>query len=396
VESRRVLGRSGDVVGETYVLRDDAGRISRIAATTWEQVVGVGQQVSTANDDLAGVQAELAARGAQIDQLKACLEGVKAAADRSRAGDVAGAVAALQSVIVPCRNVDGVSGGTSSFPYDFPDPAVVRDGSTYYAYATNSAGGAVQLITSTDLVDWTLREPALSTVAGWGRPGATWAPSVIKLGATWFLYYTVRDRASGKQCVSVATAGSPSGPFVDRSAAPIVCDLGQGGSIDANPFIAPDGVAYLLWKSEGETVGGRSRLWSQALALDGLSVTGTPAQLIQTDQGWEGRTVEGPTMYPVSGGFLLLYSANNWQTDRYTIGAAMCDTVAGPCHKFGPVLGSSDSIIGPGGPHIFVDGGGRVRVAYHAWNPGAVGYPNNRVLHVGSVSVQGGTVVVSP
>jgi hypothetical protein len=194
----------------------------------------------------------------------------------------------------------------------------------------------------------------------------------------------------------VATSSSPAGPFTDASAHPLVCDLGEGGSIDASPFIAPDGVAYLLWKSEGETVGGRSKLWSQPLAPDGLSVTGAPALLIQRDQAWEGRTVEGPTMFPVSGGFLLLYSANDWQTERYTIGAAICDTVAGPCHKFGPVLGSSDTIVGPGGPQIFVDRSGNARVAYHAWNPGAVGYPNNRVLHVGSVSVQNGTVVVTP
>ena len=40
---------------------------------------------------------------------------------------------------------------------------------------------------------------------------------------------------------------------------------------------------------------------------------------------------------------------------------------------------------GPGGPSAFVDSGGALRLAYHAWTAGQVGYPGGaRRLHLAS------------
>src|SRR4029077_1725148 len=69
-------------------------------------------------------------------------------------------------------------------PGDFPDPSILNDNGTYYAFATQNAAAPSQTIdiqeaTSTDGVTWTqLNSDALPNVGAWAKPGDTWAPSV--------------------------------------------------------------------------------------------------------------------------------------------------------------------------------------------------------------------------
>jgi len=73
----------------------------------------------------------------------------------------------------------------------------------------------------------------------------------------------------------------------------------------------------------------------------------------------------------------------------------MCDSPLGPCHKTGsPVLTSFLDMVGPGGAEMFRDASGALRVAYHAWIGGHVGYPYGRFLHIGRVRTDGGVLSV--
>ncbi len=63
---------------------------------------------------------------------------------------------------------------------------------------------------------------------------------MLQRGPLFVMYYTVRHRASGRQCVSVAVSVLPQGPFVDASLAPLVCQFERGGSIDPSPFVDSD------------------------------------------------------------------------------------------------------------------------------------------------------------
>jgi hypothetical protein len=348
----------------------------------------------SASAHLEELRAMIATSTTQIGELRTCLDGVSAAGRAAGRGDTAGAIAALQGVADACRAAEAATeqiDPTVRFAYDFPDPFVVAADGGYYAYATNSAGGAVQLLRSTDLRSWAFAGTALSGVPGWAVPGATWAPSVLRRPGGWVLYYAVRDRASGRQCISAASAAGPTGPFVDDSAGPLVCELDQGGSIDASPFVAPDGAATLLWKSEGETAGGGATLRAAPLAADGRSLTGPSVVLLGVSQGWEGRTVEGPSMAATPAGFVLLYSANRWDTGSYAVGAATCSSPLGPCTKVaGPILATDGPMVGPGGAEAFVDAAGAVRVAFHAWQSDDVGYPEHRYLHIGRLVTAGG------
>jgi beta-xylosidase len=263
----------------------------------------------------------------------------------------------------------------------------------YWAYSTQHGTTNVQVMSSTDLTNWSVPiGDALPTLPTWADPGHTWAPSVAEFGSTWVMWYTTRDHSSGRQCLSVATAASPGGPFADKSGSPAICQLNNGGSIDANIFV--DGSSpYLLWKSDDNAVGHLTHLWAARLANTGVAITSSPAQMLsEYAWGWQPPAVEGPTMVLAGGVYYLFYGAGNWDSSSAGIGYATCTSPLGPCRdqtKTRPWLGSYGSALGPSGPNVFTVPGS-IRLAYHAWY-GCVGYPScNRALWIGRLSFAGG------
>ena len=89
-------------------------------------------------------------------------------------------------------------------------------------------------------------------------------------GRDWRLYFAGTARRVRRQCIGVATAANPDGPFVPGDQ-PLVCQLELGGSIDPYPYRDPaTGIHYLYWKSDENAVGApTSRLWGAALSSDG-------------------------------------------------------------------------------------------------------------------------------
>jgi beta-xylosidase len=277
-----------------------------------------------------------------------------------------------------------------SYAGDFPDPAVVWDPGTrrYWAFATQHAATNVQTISSTDLATWSPVTDALPALPRWAAPGHTWAPSVARFGATWVMWYTTRQASSGRQTISVATASSPGGPYADDSAAPAVCQLANGGSIDAKVFV--DGPhAYLLWKSDDNAVGKPTHLWGAALDASGTAVGGPATLLLSQHARWQAPAMEGPAMVAAGGAYYLFYGANDWSSADAGIGYATCRGPLGPCRDRatdGPWLGAHGRALGPASPDVFTDASGALRLAFHAWD-GCVGYPRGkRALWVGHLS----------
>jgi beta-xylosidase len=260
---------------------------------------------------------------------------------------------------------------------DFPDPFVLKVGTTYYAYGTNGAGKQVQTLTSTDLVHWKPGPDALPRVApAWGYNGATWAPEVLaRADGTYVLYYT------SSQCIGRGVASKPLGPFVDDTKQPLVCQRTLGGSIDASPFRDDDGTLYLLWKNDGNSIGQETDIWSQRLSPDGLRLLGTARKLESNDVGWEASVVEGPVMRKHGGSYFLFYSGNAYDNDAYAVGYATCKSPVGPCTDApeNPILSTSCGAHGPG-HNALVDVDGQTWIVYHAWKPNHAG--NKRVLWI--------------
>jgi len=257
----------------------------------------------------------------------------------------------------------------------FPDPAVLRVGRTFHAYATQGAGKNVQTLTSTDLVHWKAGGDALPVVGSWAAAGNTWAPEVIAVGGRYVLYYVAHANRAGKQCIGRAVASSPAGPFRDTASTPLVCQATLGGSIDPNPFRAPDGSLYLYWKNDGNCCGQPVHLWGQRLSADGTRLSGRPVALMTNDQAWQGNLVEAPEMVAHGSAFVLFYSANDYASALYGIGYATCRAPLGPCtdRSRKSIIASNVVAAGPGHCFPLLLPGGRSYLLYHAWPPEAVG-----------------------
>ncbi len=375
----------------------DADRTGTVLATrtTERDAVRADVDRSTAELDasrasLETVRLQALAWGTLIGDLRGCLAGVGHAVGGLGRRDTHRALDGLRFVSGTCARADAAltpdEPGVAAFPYDFADPFVLGTASGWYGYSTNGGGGHVQLIRSTDLRRWEWLGEALPTLPAWADRNRTWAPAVLPRAGGYVLYYTVRHRDSGHQCLSLATSARPGGPFVDTSAAPFLCQHELGGSIDASPVLDAFGHPYLVWKSEGETVGGRAALWSAPLTDDGRALAAAPTRLLAAERRWEGRTIEGPSLVRVGSGYSLFYSANSWNSGAYGIGHASCATPVGPCRRTsdGPVLTGLGRASGTGGPEALWIGD-RLHLAFHAWTAPDIGYPNRRKLHLRAV-----------
>ena len=294
-------------------------------------------------------------------------------------------------------------------PHDFPDPFVLRTGTTYYAYATNAFGKNVQVAQSRDLVTWTDLADALPKLPSWAASNAdlTWAPAVLERPGSYVLYYTARDVASGVQCVSRAIAATPEGPYVDTSSSPFVCQTNICGSIDPSPFVDDDGTVSLVWKSDenNPSCGKPPRIWSQAMSADGVSVLGSPTELLVRDQLWEGNVIEGPSMVKSGGKYFVFYSANAYDSADYAVGYGVCETPHGPCQKMTldtdggspAILRSAGPALGPGGEAFFDDVEGKTWVAYHAWTAPLTSYSGGgvRSLRIDPIAYASGSPVIN-
>jgi beta-xylosidase len=258
---------------------------------------------------------------------------------------------------------------------DFPDPDVLEVDGTYYAYATNTATANVQVATSTDLETWeALAADALPELPSWVIPGKTWAPEVSRFGDRFVMYATTTNYEPTLQCIAVATADSPEGPFQVVGEEMLVCPEDEGGAIDASTFTDEDGTPYLLWKNDGNCCGFDTWLYLAPLSEDGLTLAGPAVRLVKQDQPWEGNLVEAPTLVQRDGRYTLLYSANDFGGEQYAIGYATADAVTGPYTKGDEPLLSTEAsegeYVGPGGQDVITTPDGEDRLLFHSWYGG--------------------------
>lgn len=409
VEQAAAEAQRDDLDRQIEALEARVARQSTVLAAIRSGSSRVAEQRSVADGELASAQADEADLTASLAQtqgladhrravsesLATCTTGTAQAISLLSSGDRPAGLQRLQSITDSCRAAEAYLAegkGDVSFPWDFPDPFVLTAGGRYYAYATNSVGGHVQVITSGDLRSWTWSGEALPTLPSWADPYATWAPSAMWVGGRYALFFSARlGDGSSTQCIGVAFSGSPSGPFGGSPSEPLVCQRDEAGSIDPSPFVGADGTPYLTWKSEGDAQGGSAKLWSAPLTGDASSFAAAPTELLSADRASEGRTIEGPSMVRMGGQWFLLYSSNRWDTPDYRLDVARCESASGPCTKpaNNTILASHGSVKGPGGAEAFTAADGSLRLAYHAWRAPDIGFPNSRFLHVDQLRLDG-------
>ncbi len=165
------------------------------------------------------------------------------------------------------------------------DPAILKDGTTYYLFATGNAGDAEGLLglrTSSDLRDWTLRGGSYAALPAWARtavPGATgmWAPDISKVGGQYRLYYSISTFGKNQSAIGLATATTidPAAPAANwQDQGPVIQSQTSDdfNAIDPMAFSDAEGRSWMVFGS----------YWSgiKLIRLDpatGLRLAGDPA-----------------------------------------------------------------------------------------------------------------------
>lgn len=243
------------------------------------------------------------------------------------------------------------------------DPHVIQVDHRWYLYGTSSDEG-YECWSSGDLADWRYEGLVWRPVPGsWNDQGHFWAPHVQATRDGYYLYYSANLR------IGVARAESPTGPFQEILAVPLVGD-GMGGvgdgrrpftgsalwfldfdelAIDAAVFEGRDGSLTLYFS--------RNVPWSviQAMPMEDYATLAQAEPKTVLDAsllGWEGLVREGPFVIEHQGQLHLMYSGNFYWSPSYAIGDAVGTSPLGPFVRRDddPILASTPSgvLIGPG------------------------------------------------
>jgi beta-xylosidase len=285
-----------------------------------------------------------------------------------------------------------------------PDPFVLDDGGAHRDFWAFVTGDRFPVLRSRDLVHWAPQGTAFAARPGWVVPAGDWhpwAPSVSRLdvpcpgaaaGPCYVMYYVGLSGGLGLNCVAVAVAATPGGPYADLGplaaaaggAEPIGCgDAAGAGNIDPSPFVDPvTGQAYLYVSTNRRCAAGRCRrrptLSAIPLTADRLHAAGPRIPLLGG-----GGVVEGPAVVRHRGTYYLFYSHGRY-TRAYGMAYATAARPTGPFRRRTTILAQTRRVFSPGGGDVPLTGPhGGTWLVYHGRRGG---YAAVRTLRVDRLS----------
>jgi len=199
---------------------------------------------------------------------------------------------------------------------DYSDPDAIRVDDTYYMTASSfNAVPGLPLLTSTDMVNWTLVGHALPRLVPQERYAVArhgegvWAPSLRHHDGKFWIFYPDPDVG-----IFVTTATSFSGPWSE----PRLLLPGKG-IIDPTPLWDTDGKAYLLHAWAKSRAGFNNVLTLRSMAPDASRLLDARGEnIIDGNRLLNYRTLEGPKFYKENGYYYVFAPAGGveegWQS----------------------------------------------------------------------------------
>jgi len=251
------------------------------------------------------------------------------------------------------------------------------------------------ILSSPDLVHWTFVHDTFSPTGSsptatenpqpaWTASSPLWAPDVHFIAGKYVMYYTASNTTNPGSAIGVATASTPSGPWVD-SGGPLVGPRsdGQGGffwTFDPNEILGSDGQRYLYF---GSFYGGT---FVVKLSADGLHVDSSMAPV---QVGISGR-FEGTDVILHGGSYYMFASSGNCCAGPNTEYAMFVGRSSSPLGPFVDSLGipmtqggglfvlgsNGNHWVGTGGGSLFQDRAGGDWLAFHAVDQNTPYLPN--------------------
>lgn len=196
---------------------------------------------------------------------------------------------------------------------DYSDPDVMRVGDTFYMTASSfQAAPGLPILTSKDLVNWTIANYALDAVPPvdvYSLPQhgkGVWAPSIRHHDGQFYIYWGDPDFG-----IFMVKASDPLGKWSE----PVLVKGGKG-MIDPCPLWDDDGKAYLVngWAASRSKMNSVLTVWE--MTPDGTSLTGAPVLVYDGNKDGN-HTAEGPKFYKNAGKYYILCPAggvaSGWQ-----------------------------------------------------------------------------------
>lgn len=286
----------------------------------------------------------------------------------------------------------------SDFKTEVADPTVVRDPDTgtFYSFSTDRV-----LLSSDDGCIWSVYAQGDNVInmPTWGeevQPGKSvnlWAPDVVKLGDTWYYFYSLSGW--GSPCgIGYGTSDNIAGPYVDQGRLFSCDDIGIYNCID--PQVVVDDVTGDIWcvvgSFQGEYMVQLNQEDDGTISVYGgmdyqndnkILIAGTPSA------SWDGSQYEGS--YIIKKGEYYYYfgssgSCCEGQSSSYQVRVGRSKSITGPyvdskgialtqSHggtTYGEIVVwagvNNKNIAGPGHNSIVIDDAGDYWLYYHSYS----------------------------
>ncbi len=288
-------------------------------------------------------------------------------------------------------------------PTYIADPYVIKDGSDYYLYCTQTDvyTPTLQFVRgpifhSTDMVNWTYKGNVFSSYnPTWGTSGAgVWAPTVLKLGDNWVYYYSLSTGGDTNPGIGVAISLTPYGPWDHKGKLFFSEEIGVTNSIDPHVFVDDDKV-YMVFGSYGGLIS-LIELESDGLSLkNGVEYQKENKVSLAGFETFAVENYEASFILKKDGYYYLFLSTGTCCSgvkSSYHVVVARSEKLTGPYtdskgrDMFHPNRGDNvvvptlGSAMGVGHCSVMMDENNNYWMYYHGYNPKST-YADSRVLY---------------
>ena len=253
------------------------------------------------------------------------------------------------------------------------DPFILEHNGAFYLYSTGGSQFTVRK--STDLVNWEKLGTILALSDTTWAVKSGWAPEMYEYNGKFYLIFSAQGK-NDIHSIDIAVCDTPYGTFTPLYDQPFFSP--DYSVIDASLFFDDDGRIYMYYSKDCSTnyVDGMrtSQTWGVELKPDFSGTIGEHVLISTPEQPWElksgsVRWNEGPVVFKENGIYYLLFSANYYQSEHYSVGYATSDS---PLKMFKKsenaciLSGNGTTVTGPGHCNILRSPDGtEMYVVYH-------------------------------
>lgn len=271
------------------------------------------------------------------------------------------------------------------------DPAMIKDGDTYYLFST---GPGILIHCSKDMLKWNSCGRVFATYPDWIKQTIpdvvdVWAPDISFHAGKFYLYYAASSFGSNHSAIGLATTAtlnpdSPNYNWQDQGKVISSETTDNFNTIDPNLAYDKDGQPWLAFGS----------FWSglKLVKLDSASLKpAAGAALISVANNPGSDAVEAPFIVRRDDYYYLFVSHDyccKGVMSSYNIRVGRSRDIAGPYldRTGSPMIGGGGTLVyagssrwrGPGGNSVYVEGGNYYLV-YHSYDADFEGTPTLRI-----------------